>query len=244
VSGTFHAIVLAGDRGPDDPLLRHTGVSAKALLPLAGQPMVLRVLDALGASTAIRGMTLVGPDQALLADCPALSALIAAGRLAWLPPQPSPSASALAALAGLAADQPVLLTTADHALLHGAWVDDFCAAALASDKDAVVGLTKLAGVQAAFPQSRRTALRFQPVCLPEPGRAPGTGLLAPARAAAQTAAPAGGRTRPWHLVEVCDAPADAGRRLRALVAAGRCAPGRGAAGRPARCRRRRLGSRP
>jgi 2-phospho-L-lactate guanylyltransferase (CobY/MobA/RfbA family) len=161
VSGTFHAIVLAGDRGPDDPLLRHTGVSAKALLPLAGQPMVLRVLDALGASTAIRGMTLVGPDQALLADCPALSALIAAGRLAWLPPQPSPSASALAALAGLAADQPVLLTTADHALLHGAWVDDFCAAALASDKDAVVGLTKLAGVQAAFPQSRRTALRFR-----------------------------------------------------------------------------------
>lgn len=161
MSGTFHAVVLAGDRGPDDPLLRHSGVSAKALLPLAGQPMVLRVLDALGASTAIQDMTLVGPDQALLADCPALSALIAAGRLAWLPPQPSPSASALAALERLAADRPVLLTTADHALLRGAWVDSFCAAALASGKDAVVGLTALAGVQAAFPQSRRTALRFR-----------------------------------------------------------------------------------
>lgn len=161
MSDTFHAVVLAGDRGPDDPLLRHAGVSAKALLPLAGRPMVLRVLDALGASSAIRGVTLVGPGPSQLADCPALSALVAAGRLAWLPPQPSPSASALAALAGLAADRPVLLTTADHALLHAAWVDRFCAAARASGKDAVVGLTELAGVQAAFPQSRRTALRFR-----------------------------------------------------------------------------------
>ncbi|GAB4348916.1 MAG: nucleotidyltransferase family protein [Immundisolibacter sp.] len=161
MSGAFHAVVLAGDRGPDDPLLRHGGVSAKALLPLAGRPMVLRVIDALGASTAISGMTLVGPDRALLADCPALSALIAAGRLAWLPPQRSPSASALAALERLPSDQPVLLTTADHALLRGTWVDSFCASALISGTDAAVGLTALAGVQAAFPQTRRTALRFR-----------------------------------------------------------------------------------
>jgi len=161
LSARFHAVVLAGDRGPDDPVARHAGAACKALVPIAGQPMLLRVLDALAASTAVGGVTLIGPAREQLAACPALVKRIASGELAWLPPAPSPSQSALAGLASVPADTPVLLTTADHALLQAGWVDAFCVAAQATGKDAVVGLARHAMVQAAFPQSRRTALRFR-----------------------------------------------------------------------------------
>lgn len=154
-------MVLAGDRGPDDPVAHHTGAACKALVPLAGRPMLLRVLDALAASTAVSGITLVGPSQAQLGTCPALVARITGGKTSWLPPAPSPSQSALAGLASVPTDTPVLLTTADHALLEATWVDAFCAAAQATGKDAVVGLARHSAVQAAFPQSRRTALRFR-----------------------------------------------------------------------------------
>jgi GTP:adenosylcobinamide-phosphate guanylyltransferase len=158
---TFHAVVLAGDRGPDDPVAKHTGAPCKALVPVAGRPMLLRVLDALAASAAVDGVTLVGPGPAQLGQCPELAERIGTGALAWLPPQPSPSLSAMAALEQLPADRLVLLTTADHALLQADLIDAFCERALASGSDALVGLARHADVQAAFPDSRRTALRFR-----------------------------------------------------------------------------------
>jgi GTP:adenosylcobinamide-phosphate guanylyltransferase len=157
----FHAVVLAGDRGPDDPVARHTGAPCKALVPVAGRPMLLRVLDALAASTVIDGVTLVGPQARQLEQSPEIAARIAAGAIAWLPPQSSPSLSAAAALEQLPADRPVLLTTADHALLRAPWVDGFCERALASGQDAVVGLARHADVMAAFTGSKRTALHFR-----------------------------------------------------------------------------------
>lgn len=158
---TFHAVVLAGDRGPHDPVARHTGAPCKALVPVTGRPMLLRVLDALAASAAIDGVTLVGPHARHVEHCAELARRLSEGALTWLPPQSSPSLSAAAALESLPADRPVLLTTADHALLQAQWVDAFCDQALASGKDAVVGLARHAVVQAAFPASRRTALRFR-----------------------------------------------------------------------------------
>jgi hypothetical protein len=43
----FTALVLAGRRGPDDPLAKSRGASHRALLPVAGVPMLARVLTAL-----------------------------------------------------------------------------------------------------------------------------------------------------------------------------------------------------
>jgi GTP:adenosylcobinamide-phosphate guanylyltransferase len=42
----FAAVVLAGDRGPDDPVAAAAGVCGKALVPVGGRPMVLRVWSA------------------------------------------------------------------------------------------------------------------------------------------------------------------------------------------------------
>ena len=51
----MNALILAGSRGPDDPMARAAGVSHKALLPVAGVPMLLRVVEALRALPDFEG---------------------------------------------------------------------------------------------------------------------------------------------------------------------------------------------
>ncbi len=46
-------ILLAGDRGPDDPVAEAAGVSRKALANIAGQPMLARTLGVLRASGVV-----------------------------------------------------------------------------------------------------------------------------------------------------------------------------------------------
>jgi GTP:adenosylcobinamide-phosphate guanylyltransferase len=157
---TFAAIVLAGDRTADDPVARAAGVPGKALALVGGRPMARRVLDALGASPSIGPRLLCGPRREVLEHDVGLAALVAARDVDWVLPEPSPSLSAAAALARVPPGTPVLLTTADHALLTPAIVEHFCAAAAAAGGDVVVGLAPAAEVTAAFPQSRRTILRF------------------------------------------------------------------------------------
>jgi len=156
----FAAVVLAGDRRADDPLLRAGGVASKALLPVAGTPMVLRVLETLAASRHVRSRLLCGPSAPIMARVPDLQALVDSGRVDWLENDASPSRSAARALARLPGDRPVLLTTADHALLSPAMVDHFCERALASGAEVVVGLAPYPRVAAAFPGARRTVLKL------------------------------------------------------------------------------------
>ena len=160
------ALVLAADRGAQDPVAAAAGVPCKALAPVGGVPMVQRVLDALKASATIDRVTLIGPPRPLLAGQPALEQQFASGQIGWLAPADSPSTSALRGLDAQPAHQPVLVTTADHALLSPEMVDFFLRAAQASGCDLVVGVARLATVQARFPGTRRTALRLRggPYC--------------------------------------------------------------------------------
>ena len=57
----YYAVILAADRQQDDPLLRHTGASSKALIEIDGMPMILRVLRALEASAEVGRCSLSGP---------------------------------------------------------------------------------------------------------------------------------------------------------------------------------------
>jgi len=161
----LHIVVLAGDRGPDDPLCQAASVPAKALVPVGGRPVLWRVLDALD-SLPVGGARIVsGPAAAALATAPALQERLRVGGWQWLAPEPSPASSALAALAQLPAGEPSLLTTGDHALLTPAILDDFrCGAARlshAGDTDLAIGFVSLARVRERFPDARRTALKFR-----------------------------------------------------------------------------------
>lgn len=156
----FAALVLAGSRPEGDPVAHAAGVSCKALAPLAGRELVLRVLDTLRASEGIGPLWLSGPDREHMRECPELDALVTEGAVGWTATAASPAASTLRALSAMPDAAPVLLTTADHALLRPEMVEHFCAGALASGKDLVVGLADHDEVVAAFPTLRRTALRF------------------------------------------------------------------------------------
>ncbi|MCC6211398.1 MAG: nucleotidyltransferase family protein [Burkholderiales bacterium] len=156
----FNAIVLAADRGPADPVAAAAGVAAKCLTPVAGTPMVLRVVRALRQSGRAGIILLCGPAPEVLRDAPALRERIDGARVRWIAPQGSPSASAAAALADLPEDRPVLLTTCDHALLRPEMVRHFLDRSVAGGFDVAVGLAPHELVVRAHPGTRRTVLKF------------------------------------------------------------------------------------
>lgn len=157
-SSGYLALVLAGDRGPEDAVAQHVGAPCKALSPVAGTPLLARVLITLSQCPDIQAIRVVGPDASLLAAHPALTELLERFNARWVAPGASPSRSATAALADIPADQPVLLTTADHALLTPAMVAQMCRHD--SHADLGVGLVRYADVMTAFPGMRRTAIRL------------------------------------------------------------------------------------
>lgn len=162
----FTALVLAADRSAGDPVASAARVACKALAPVGGRPMILRVLDALRASACVGPIILCGPPAAILEREPRLVERIDAGELSWIAPRPTPSLSTMAGLEAAAPEAPVLLTTADHALLTAAVVDHFCRQAVAGGGDVAAGLARHAAVLEAFPGMRRTRTRFRdgPFC--------------------------------------------------------------------------------
>jgi GTP:adenosylcobinamide-phosphate guanylyltransferase len=157
----FTAIILAGDRTSGDPLTEAAGVACKSFVPVGGRPMVMRVLDSLEASSQVDSIILCGPTQTLIKQAPELKARIDAGRAKWIASRATPSSSTYHALQSLPHNTPVLVTTADHALLTTQIVDVFCAEARRTGCDVAVGLASHEQVATAFPETKRTAIKFK-----------------------------------------------------------------------------------
>lgn len=67
----MEAIITAGGiNTPDDPLYARTGIAKKALIPLAGQPMISWIVEALARSGLIDHIIIVGlkPDEVNMSD--------------------------------------------------------------------------------------------------------------------------------------------------------------------------------
>ncbi|MFN4089683.1 MAG: NTP transferase domain-containing protein [Alphaproteobacteria bacterium] len=150
----FTALVLAGRRTADDPVARACGVSHKVMARVAGRPMLARVLDALAASRAV-GRVLVCTDDAV-----ALAPFLPPG-VETVAAAASPARSILAAADTLSEPWPLLVTTADHPLLTAEMVDHFCGGTRAADADVTAGLAPARVIRAAYPDTRRTYLRFR-----------------------------------------------------------------------------------
>jgi GTP:adenosylcobinamide-phosphate guanylyltransferase len=146
---SYTALLLAGQRpGPD----RLAGNGLKALIPVAGRPMVARVAETLLACPSIDRIVVLAQDDAALRphlpDDP---------RIAFATSQAGISRSVAAAAA--AGRWPVLVTTADHPLLTVATIEDFLARA--GGCDVAVGVVERAVVRRRFPANRRTWLKFR-----------------------------------------------------------------------------------
>lgn len=155
MSGTT-ALVLAGSRGPDDPMAIHAGVSHKAMIEVGGEPMLVRVVKALAEAGFERiGVAIERPElvEALAAE----GAFPAGASVEALPAGAGPSRSVALGLERLGT--PLLVTTADHALLRPEWVRYFVEHVPASAAVAA-GLARSEVVMAAAPGTKRTFLRF------------------------------------------------------------------------------------
>jgi GTP:adenosylcobinamide-phosphate guanylyltransferase len=143
------ALILAGSRGGVDPVAAYAGVTHKALIVVGGRTMLARVADALhGAGCAKVAVSCIDPEVDAEARRLGLVSLLA---------RSGPSESAGDALEILGV--PLLVTTADHALLDAEWVRGFVAD-VPPDADVAVLLARRDVVEAALPGTRRTWLRF------------------------------------------------------------------------------------
>jgi len=163
MSQHVNALVLAGRRGPDDPLARAAGAPHRALLDVGGVPMLERVVDALRCCPRIDRIGISIDEPALLDKVPGLADARRRDpeRLRLLASAASPSASVLQALDDFAGDEPLLVTTADHALLDSAMLEHFLAACQASEADVLLALVDATRIRERFPESRRTYIHFR-----------------------------------------------------------------------------------
>ena len=161
----FDALVLGADRHGHDPVAALGSAGCKALTPIAGVPMLHRVLGALHDSAQVDRVTLIGPSLALLEQDAHVRSLILDEQVSFLQPQATPAASVVHGLA-MRQHRPLLVTTADHALLRGDMVDYFLTQAATLDCDVAVAVTPLATVLQRFPGTARTAIRLKggPYC--------------------------------------------------------------------------------
>ncbi len=159
VNYKFAAVVLAGERPGGSAIAQELGLAAGVLVNVAGKSALARVIDALETSEMVDGGLLCGPAAEIYRDNEEFRQILNGSSFHWTAPESGPSASALAALEQL--DRyPVLLTAGDHALLTPGLVDFFCREAVKMDVDVVFGLAPYAFVHAAYPESKRTVLKF------------------------------------------------------------------------------------
>lgn len=154
MSPPLPAIVMAGSRPGPDPLLDGTGVATKALLPVAGLPMLVHVVRALRASPLVGPITLLAQDSAALAAEPLLAGI---ADLHFSDSGQGISSSLAAALPP--GDGPVLVTTADNVLLTPAMIAEFLTGADGSD--VAVAMVERETLLSRYPESKRTWLKFR-----------------------------------------------------------------------------------
>ena len=143
------ALVLAGTRSGGDPFAHEMGVSHKALIELNGRTLLERVVSAL-RDGGIANILVSCDDPEVVALAEKLGAQVIA-------PQAGPSASVADAFDATGA--PLVVTTSDHALLHGDWVGHLIQHT-PSDADLSIMLAQRELVEQAVPGSRRTYLTF------------------------------------------------------------------------------------
>ena len=151
---SWTAVVLAGSRPGRDAFAEQFGTDLKALIPIAGEPMVRRPVTALLQSKSV-GKVLVlsqSPDRiaAVLPEDPRIDVQQSQGSIAE-------------ALEQLILDHdaqfPMLVTTADHALLDEQMITEFIARA--EGADLALGVVERQSLLDRLPQSKRTWLAFR-----------------------------------------------------------------------------------
>ena len=157
----FNALVLAGRRDSENPFAEVQAETHRALLDVVGVPMLVRVVRALRASSSVDRIAVSIDDPSAFEAVPELRKLEARGEITRHASLPSPSRSVQDSLNNHWLGDRVIVTTADHALLTPKIIDHFAACADQSDADLTVGVLAESVLQATYPSTTRTYLRFR-----------------------------------------------------------------------------------
>jgi molybdopterin-guanine dinucleotide biosynthesis protein A len=146
-------VVVAGGRPEsDDPLFAYTQGKPKALLELAGGPLIHHVLSSLLDSSEIDRIVVVGLEPTDLQRF--------AGSLASISDQGSLIANGLAGVAYLQSQRPgirhILFTSADIPAVNNAIVDDIVSSCRPYDRSAYYFMVERQVMESHYPGSNRT----------------------------------------------------------------------------------------
>ncbi len=148
------AVLLAGSRPGVDTFAQSHGTDLKALIPIAGEPMVRRPVMALLSSERIAAVRVLAQQALRIAEV-----LPADPRLTVEPSEETIAATLEAVCNDPTAGWPVLVTTADHVQLDAAMIDDFCQHA--ADADIAIAVVERKALLQRLPATQRTWIRFR-----------------------------------------------------------------------------------
>ena len=157
---SWTALILAGSRGPTDPVAQAAGTQFKAFAEINGRPMISYVVDALRAEPRIGRIA-----ASIERNAPDLP-----DGIERIDAEESPASSLRAAMTVL--PTPLLVATADHPLLLPEMITSFLNDAENSSAQALSALCPQEVAEKAGNPARRTYLPFRD------GRASGTNLFA------------------------------------------------------------------
>jgi GTP:adenosylcobinamide-phosphate guanylyltransferase len=151
---SWTAVVLAGSRPGRDPFAERFGTDLKPLIPIVGEPMVRRPVQALMENKTVRKILVLSqsPERIaeVLPDDPRIEMRQSSGTIAETIER---------LILDSTTEFPLIVTTADHALLDGQMISEFIGAA--QDVDLAVGVVERRPLLERLPQTKRTWLAFR-----------------------------------------------------------------------------------
>ena len=148
------AIVLVSSRPGTDPFAASNGTDLKALIPVGGVPMVQRPVEALLASPEIAAVRVLAQQPERIA-----AALPADPRLTVSQSQGTIASTLACLCTDPSTPWPLLVTTADHALLDKDMIADFCE--MAAGAGIALGVADRESLEARLPGAKRTWIPFK-----------------------------------------------------------------------------------
>lgn len=150
----YTAIVLAGSRPGRDRFAEQFGNDMKALIAIGGEPMVRRPVRALLASANVAKVIALSQSPERIADViprdPRVSFRESRGTIAE---------TMLELCNDPETEWPLLVTTADQALLDPGTIDEFCNGAAGAA--VAIGVVERRILENRFPKAQRTWLKFR-----------------------------------------------------------------------------------
>ncbi|MGD8327018.1 MAG: NTP transferase domain-containing protein [Sphingomonadales bacterium] len=156
----MHWIILAGSRSNSDPIAQMGGEPFKALVKVAGVPMLERVVRTLFSLDGLSRISILLQDDEPLQSRPEWHWLRQDERVHIIRSRGSASQALLDVMENGAAEWPTFITTADNVMLTPSIARQFIQGAVEGETEFAFATVREHEVRAAVPDTKRTYWKF------------------------------------------------------------------------------------